>query len=89
MKNGNGRASLWVRLACFLIAVALLGTFGAQGKYSRFILQASPFAALCTIIAKRTIGIGIDIFDADPGSGPDVRSFAQLCGQSKATASSL
>ena len=61
MKHQNGRVRLWLQPACFLIAVALLGPFAAHGKYSRLILQASPFTALCTIVAERTLGIGLGI----------------------------
>jgi ferredoxin len=59
MKVGNGRVRLWIQAACFLLAVAFLGPFSDRGNYSRWILQISPFTAVCTIIVKRTLGIGL------------------------------
>lgn len=50
---------LLVRLACFLLAVALLWPVHMWPNASEIAIQASPFVAVCAIIAGRTLNAGL------------------------------
>jgi ferredoxin-type protein NapF len=59
---GGKRSSRRVaQLACFAATIALLWPLPVWKSAPRFIIQISPFAAVCSSIALRSIGVGTGI----------------------------
>jgi ferredoxin-type protein NapF len=59
MKHRKRSPRLILRLACFIAASVLLWPAIPWFRAVRFVLQLSPFNAICSIVALRTFGTGI------------------------------
>ena len=58
MINKSSNLRLYIRIACFLVAVVLLLPFPFWINTSRIFVQASPFVTICSLLAGGTIWLG-------------------------------
>jgi ferredoxin-type protein NapF len=61
MISQRRRRRLYIQLACFVAAITILWPLSLWEESPRFVTRLSPFIALCSIIALKTISIGVCI----------------------------